>query len=334
MASPDYQSSRTFASLKVLKERFQGHLTTSQYLQIYDECINNAIIPIIVNTRMFDTFLGGLLGWQEKNFRRKISFLPRKEIPALIITFLLSQTAEARIAAYKALFLDRGARTEFIRIFLSQTEEYRRACDCQLLSPVKGMSQISYCLYVRQSVEESLCSSRSLVSTCREAELWLNHAQEFKGLIVEKYVRLCLSTAQKDYVHYFNCKVNLDDQIQTYLIAASRAIDKCDYKQGALTSHVQKWLLSARSLMSKNRGRHVDEVELEQLPDNTEVMEDARNGVGTSEYELSTISKENQNLISVLAKLADPIGAARAFLNIPEVLNRGEKFILTGALHE
>lgn len=299
--------------MKVIQEKISGNLTTSQYLEIYDTFLLNSIKPLIENTRYFDSFVIRLIGWQEKNFRRKVSFKPRPEFPRLATLFLLARDSCERLAAYKAMKLDRGARIEFLKTFHESMEVYEKACNCELTPPNPNQDVLSYCLGVKSQIEKGHKSDATLVEVISESKLWLGRALTFKQSILEKYVRLCLNTAQKDYVHYFHHRIPLDDIVQTYLMAASRAIDKCDLTQGALTSHIQNWLFSGRDHVSK----HSQDPKVESYVEHLEDLVDL-----TADNEVERLDSERNDELELrrLAKLCDPSGVGRAYLGIPEIL--------------
>lgn len=320
-----YRHSNSFAALKGITETLAHNLTTSQYLQIYDEYLDKAITPIIKSTSFFDTYLTSLLGWQERNFRRKVSFLNRHEVPRLVVNFLLQPTEEGRVEAYKKLQLDRGIRIEFIKLFAERLVPYRQACDCELVNPQTLNLDLGYCLSVKAGLEESFRATKPMLATLLESIFWLEKALAFKQIIVEKYIRLCLTNAQRDYTQYFEHRIPLDDIIQVYLMVASRAIDKCDSRQGALTSHIQSWFKTGRSRVAQQHDQQMATQSIETI--NLDAQE-IQNEVGNSIQERLIEDKQDQSLIRMLAKIADPLGAARAFLNIEEILRESETQIL------
>lgn len=321
MASP-YRHSNSFASLKGITETLTNNLTTSQYLQIYDEYLDNAIIPIVSHTSFFDTFLSSLLGWQERNFRRKVSFLNRAEVPGLVISFLLQPTAEKRVEAYKKLQLDRGIRIEFVKLFEERLKPYIKACNCELMNPYTNEFDISYCMKVKNGLEESFKARAPLLAVCLESLFWLDKALNFKQLILEKYIRLCLTNAQRDYVSFFDKEIDLDDIVQVYILVASRAIDKCDSRQGALTSHIQNWFMTGRVRVRQQNNQKIASQSIETINWEAQVNDD--NQRVSSDQEQAVEDREHYHLIRMLAKIADPTGAARAFLNIEETLRESE----------
>lgn len=325
-----YAHSEVFASLKNIHEGLSSNLTTSQYLQALDKYLQNATTPVIVGTRFFDAFLARLVGWQEKNFRRKVSFADRRVVPARVINFLLQSTPEGRIAAFEEIKLDRGIRMEALEVFYSRMERYEAACDCTLLAPGATEPQIGYCLFVKNKIEEEMRARVNLLTVLSESKFWLDRAVAFKALILEKYTRLCINVARADYVNYFKHSVSLNDLIHWYWIAASRAIDKCDSEQGALTSHIRNWFLTARSRVSAQRDQRSSELNIELLALDSPELQATTNGTSKEEEEDRTLRLHS---VRYLARLADPLGVARAYLGIeecPEVLSSTPRSEING----
>jgi len=331
--SGNYQSSRVFGKLKDLQEKISSDesLTTPQYLRLYDDLLDKAVLPIIANSRFFDSYLIRILGWQEKNFRRKVSFLKRVEFPRLAMNFLLQSTCEGREKAYRELHLDRLLKAQLVSAFHHALSNYLKACNLELEVPVGTLAdKQTFCLRVKEQVENALraSDSSSLLVAYHESKRYAELASEFKRMIMEKYVRLCLNTARKDYMQYFNCRVKLDDIVQTYILAMSRAIDKCDARQGALTSHIQNWFFSARDAVAKGLDRKVaiSESELEMS-----TVEEGGFYSKFDSYESLKESEANLRVIAEVARIADPLGAARAFLGVPENLTPAELQLLLKA---
>ncbi len=321
----DYLESRSYLSkVKDIREQITDNLSTPQYLQIYEELIENAMAPVLSSCNYFDLFLLRLISWQDVNFRRKVSFLKRAEFPRLAMTFLLQRTAEERLVAYRNLRLDRGARIEFLKLFLEYTSTYKKACNCDLEIPSDStcVSVLGYCASVKAEVETSLKATKPLIAAIRDVEYWLDSAQHFKQMLMEKYVRLCINTAEKDRALIFGETVKLDDIVQTYLMAASRAIDKCDHRQGTLTTLIQKWMLTAREVITKQKDRK-DNVTISGI-DEEEVQ-----WATVKSYEQNVIDQDDEDeklqVICEIAKLVAPVGAARELLGIPEFLTERER---------
>lgn len=312
--------------MKNITEGLSENLTTSQYLQIYDEYLENAIAPVIAGTKLFDSFLARIVGWQERNFRRKVSFLDRRLVPGLSVSFLLQPDLEGRMKAYRALELDRGIRLEFLKLFYSKLELYMKAVNCQL-AYLGQNPNLAYCLSVKHAIEREVKATLPLIAVYEESRFWFQHAVAFKQLILEKYVRMCLVEAQRDHVKYFECRGELDDVIQVYLLAASRAIDKCDSRQGALTSHIQNWLKTGRGRIAEQLENQNSSLQVENLDFDSEEFRSSWSNIPTPEQAEDRLLQHET--IRYLARLADPLGVARAYLGIEELLTAEELSTLT-----
>lgn len=318
-----YKSSRAFQELKNVKEKLSVNMTTSQYMKLYDEFLEKAMNPIITNCKFFDTYLSQLISWQARSHRRKISFVGQVEFPRLAVNFLLQPTGDQRIAAYKKLSLDRGIVIEFLRLFETMTSNYKKASNLDLYN-----GNVQKCLRIIGELEASLRPKTPLISIIRESAYWFKHALEFRHLILEKYIRLTLNAAQRDYVEFFQGREELDDVVQSYLLYTARAIDRCDYRQGALTSHIQKYFLAAKAHVLKGIDYRNDSLEED---DESSTANDHSSDLHSPDIQLfnKTTSEDSSKAISQLSKLMDPTGCARAYLGIQEILNDQEIQLLT-----
>lgn len=306
-----YEHSSTFASLKGLTETLQGNHTSAQYLETLDTLIDNALRPIIQSTSLFEGFVGQLIGWQEANRKRKVSFLDRHEFTSLACAWMLIPSKIDKSFQARRLRIERGALLEFLNTFLESSERYMLACSARLTDPAGRILPLDEQLAYRRAVEEAYGSPVLMRPYLMEANYWWRRAQEFKNLILEKYVRLCLVAAQTDYRHTFKCKVKLDDIIQSYLLAAIRAIDKCDARQGVLTTHIRNWFLTARAgLVSAMRE------ELAEIADDGEHPEELHGSVDPVDLDVAARIES----VRFVARLADPEGYGRAYLGISESL--------------
>lgn len=302
-----YQHSAAFARLKSQKETIGVNLTSGQYLTILDTMLQRAIEPIVLTTNAFDAFVARLMGWQETHTKRKVSLLDKAEFSIIAVSWLLLPTREAKAANVHRLKLDRASLFEFINNFQESLTPYAEACSANLYHNGKPAS-LSECLSYKHQVESALGSDSSLIAAISGSKYWSKEASAFKSKILEKYIRLCLTAAKADYLNIFDTRVPLCDLVQQYILAASRAIDKCDAKQGVLTTHIRYWFFTARSSMMKS-SEHVSDSELSE-------------DTASEELPLSSAlesQQANENL-RLLASLLDPIGYGRAYLGISEAV--------------
>jgi hypothetical protein len=311
----NYRHSEVFAALKATNEGIKTNLTTGQYLKTLDQYLLNATMPVLEATCYFDVIISKLAAWSTENFRRKLS-MKNLDFPSLAIKFLMQDTPDGKAQVWKDMSLDRAVIFTSLHNFLTSLRDYEMACNCEGPVPLAYTSCPEvYYLHIVNQHELSLEARRPLLPVIQQVRYWLSEALEFKKRILEKYTRFCLNIAQKDYVHHFQCRQNLNDMVQSYLIAADRAIDKCDASQGALTPHIQNWLLTARNHLTKSQQIENKEVPLETLDTN----EGAMNQLNSLLDDVAT-SVENIEHVRRIARLADLKGTGRILLGIEESL--------------
>lgn len=322
MTQIPYRHSETFAKLKRLQETIPHNLTSVEYLKTLDYLLENALYPVLISTKFVDTFLSKILAWQSTNPKRKTSAEGKKDLPSYVTLYLISNTAEQKLKIYNKIGFDRGITMEIIRRWLDLMKTYETLINI----PEPDVDQIEktkrYLIALGSSDDDYPYGAYLQVS------FWFEKANYFKSLILEKYTRLCLNTAQQDYVK-FQHRIDLEDIIQVYLMAASKAIDKCNPNKGVLTTHIQHWLMSARNTVVKNYLGD-NRVEKVKIPESHTVVEklisdDIHGPSEKPEPVLETIEDkmERQGTIDrvrQIAKVFDPKGYARLLMGVGEYM--------------
>ena len=318
--------SKAFADLKVVKEKIQDNLTTAQYLRILDDLCFRAVKPILVNTTYVDSYVIRLLGWQEKHHRRKICFDKKSQVSALVVKLLLARGPEARIEAYKNMKLDRGIRLFIAQDFLKEQQEYLQACT------LSHSMDIDQALKIKAATDTKY-RGVDVYRVVQEVKFWLDLAVHFKSLIIEKYTRVTITSARRDFAQLFQGRISLDDVVHVYMIACIRAVDKCDSDKGTLTTHITNWFFTAKEAVTLQASRPgtvaLDSVRgVSGSSDSWSGSDDAPSvDIAENIEELCAESHETELLrneavadIVLAAKLADPAGYGRLVLGIPELL--------------
>jgi hypothetical protein len=155
------------------------------------------------------------------------------------------------------------------------------------------------------ALAEARLDNGYLYSAIRQSDYWAEKAFAFKELIVQKYTRLALMNAKHTYVD-ITYQIKLDDVIQTYLVYLSKAIDRCDARQGVLTTFIQTWFYSAKA-----------EVIRKSAEDSKNSSYDDLLGSGLPAADPDTSYEDVQHLCHV-AQGIDAEGVLRYSLGIPE----------------
>ncbi len=330
MSQQPYQSSLIFGALKVQKDEIDVNLTTSQYMEKLDGYLYSALYPILENTNYVEAFIIGLIGWQEKHYRRRVSLLTKREFITKAIAWLLRPTKAEKVKLLIDLKFDRGVLLTLCQSFLIENKPFSLVARKITLSQEDLAVLVSTTKKLETSTSQLSCA---LASTQYRVE----QALTYRSSILSKYYRLALLAAKRDYTKYFNHRISLDDMVAEYLLATSRAIDKCDYERGPLTTHVQNWFFTARSQCQKKYDTSLKE----ESKDFSEAYEATslsdRTNAQNMQYLLdeTTVNSVEEDLgssqchtVRLLAKIADPKGLARRYLGIEEFLTVYEKQIL------
>lgn len=323
-----YKHSESFARLKSIKESIQSNLTSFQYLSVLDELLYRAIIPIIENTRFIEVFLSQMLGWQTLNPKRKTSGLGRHAFSANTTLFLLSDSPKQKIKILKRMRLDRSMLFEMLRRWLSMSEALEKIGQ-ESASP-EAMSKL-YVLTSTCLIKEG----QSLTGTYRLSKYWFEQALGFKEIILQKYTRMVLMKAQRDYED-LSRRVELNDIVQIYMMVAGKAIDKCDTEKGVLTTHIKSWLKSGKNTVvatylaedsQEQRKISLSTTTNKQIVDN--MLESSSSAEDLEELSHSDEdARERQadlKQIRMVARVFDPQGYGRLMLNIQEELSLADQ---------
>lgn len=325
MTTATYRHSQTFAKLKGIQESISGNLTSHQYLSVLDHFLYRSIQPLIQGTRFVDVFLAQVLAWQTQNPKRKTSGAGRHSFAANATLFFLTDDHKARLKIIRNMRLDRAIIFETIRRWLAIVEHYEEL-STQVASPdlISRLHELSEVASIRPSF--------SLHATYTQVKFFYEQAASFKDKILQKYTRMVLNTAKRDYVQLGH-KIDIDDIIQVYMMTAAKAIDKCDTDRGVLTTHIQNWLMSAKNVvvgqhlqgamksLSQSQGNVVDRmtgdsISLDEVPDMAVEESDA------SEKE------EIIDQVRLVAKAFDPLGVGRILMGIQEVLSYEDRMAI------
>lgn len=306
---PSYAHSNTFGSLKSIKEGIVGNLTSVQYLSTLDLFLHNAIELIHRTAPSFAyAFASKAVARQTLKPATKYSRNERGTLPTHLFNLLVT----GDIHHFFELNLNRGLLFGLISEFLCIVNTHTRIHNCEIKATVA--KEVEVRLHTQDQL--GMDYAYNLYAVSAEVRFWEAKAQWFKSLIVQKYVRMALMHSQGTYKELKH-SYPLDDIIQIYLTYLSKAIDRCDTRQGVLTTFITSWFKSARAEAAQcaKDGYHKSyEAMIENGSSLEEVLPD-------TEYE----ALEH---IAAVAKSIDQQGIVRASLHIPEFLSSKQKAVL------
>jgi len=308
-----YRHSKVFEVLKATDEVISDNLTSLQYLQTLDLFLWRALEPIHAECpSLFNNYLAKIVSTQINKPSTKFTSMmaeERPKLPVLLFNALTSSNPKKAHEYVRQMYINRGLLFGFLSLFLNSLRPYE-----ELHQPLLSMNPI-----IRRSkmweIERSvgLRPGSSLYAVIQQVKYWHDKARWFKELIMQKYIRLALNharTTYKDYNHF----IDLDDVAQTYLVTVSRSIDRCDSRQGVLTTFITNWFKSARSEVADMAKGQMDQSYDSMTEDNGDSVSDI---IGFSTLDTSSETVEH---IAYVAKKMDKHGYIRAALGIPEFL--------------
>jgi hypothetical protein len=305
----DYTHSGTFASLKKIKEEISGNYTTYQLLSTLDFFLESAIDPIVTAwPDWLDNYYGKVVAWQAIKPSVKFSRNPKEILAVNYFNAITAKDDRTKRLWQREMHLNRGILFGLLNLWLKTTAKFM-----QLHNPLFPIKTTHRKLLVQ--LHEDRCSP--YLHAILQTIYWNDKAHWFKKLIMEKYVRLALMNAKRTYeeVHF---RKDLDDTIQTFLMYMSKAIDRCDSRQGVLTTFIQTWFFSAKAEIKK-------QIASEDQSSYEELLESG----GILDFTEADTSFEAVQHLSSVAKELDPIGAIRFLLGIPEIVSSIQRKALT-----
>lgn len=298
--SNNYVHSDTFASLKGIKEELTVNWTTAQLLTTLDHFIESAIDPLVsAYPALTDVYFSKVIAYQFDNPNTKCSRNDKQVLPALLFNSLTTE-GKVKREFQKKMLLNRGLLFGLVTTFEKTVNTYRK-----LHSPFFKLPRAQRKLLMQLAEERT--ESRFLFAAIQQTEFWIEKAYHFKEMIVQKYTRLALQSARKTYMDT-GCQKDLGDIIQIYLIFLSKAIDRCDSRQGVLTEYIKNWFYSAKAEVVKSIAKDGLSTSYDQL---------LESGIESNSVAPDTEFESVQHLC-VTAKAMDLTGAYRYALNIPE----------------
>lgn len=323
--SLNYQHSEVMGALKATEEKIKHNYSSSQYVEVLDRMLFNAISPILQCSGFADYYVSGIVHHYMENGRRKISNADKFSFLSRAMLFLAVEN-DKKPKVYRSLRLERNMTHIVVKRFLEIVRPYKML----KMSMLREDTDLQAALFKMNDIE-SLIAYRGQIDLCAvlsTVEYWHKQYCDFKNHVLAKYHRQITNQAQAYYANN-NSNIELSDLIQNYVMFASKAIDKFDHRQGTLTSYIMHWLNHARNITASNENGTAfilpPSKRRECTVNNVSVpLEDD----DVKELEINTfedVERESQNEhVRRLARLADPLGLARLSLGIQEVLTPGE----------
>ncbi len=313
-----YEHSRVFDSMKTTREKIATNYTSLQYLQTLDYFLWEALSGIAFECpSLFCNYLAKVVARQSLKPSAKLTSDDRQKLPVHLFNMLNQVEPTKMFAQARLLYVNRGILFGLISLFLNKMKPY-----IDLHQANHDFNQVERnAITHRLEQQIGLRQGGDLYAALMNTRYWDTKARWWKGLIVEKYTRMAIGQAQHTYKEY-NHYVKLDDVVQVYLVVVSRAIDRCDARQGVLTTFIQNWFKSARGEVARMAETQQDS-SYESL---TEDYGDAIHEIiGVT---MPDLTDELRTHVAYVSTQADPKGLVRTCLGIPQFVTRAQRALL------
>lgn len=317
----NYEHSKSFDSLKTIKEAISGNYTSLQYLQTLNHFLWKAIEPIARECpEFFKNYLCKVVARQTLKASAKFTSNERHNLPVQLFNMLIAEDAKV-VELARDMHINRGLLFGFISFFQNRLIEYRKLHQ----RAVYGVVTRSLCWRTERDL--GLRSGGELYAALMEVEYWATKARRWKEQIMEKYTRMALLQAQATYKDY-NHVVKLDDVVQIYLLVVSKAIDRCDSRHGVITTFMQNWFKSARGEVARLAAEQQDSSYDGLIEEHGDAIHDI---LGTSAPDLSSDMWQH---VSYVCQAVDPVGLVRTKMGVPQYVSLKHRKLLEAFVDE
>ncbi len=307
-----YEHSDTFASLKSIREEVKENLTTPQWLSTLDYFLDSALDPVItICPNLVDNFYAKVVVWQAHKPSIKFSMTDKFALPVKLFNAITSDDCKTKREHHRSMLLNRGLLFGLLAVFSQTVNRLDKLHGHQLRMGRTRRLHLMEVEYDRLGIREEF--RPHVYAALTQVEFYAKKAYWFKELIMQKYVRMALMSAKKAYTDA-KCVPKLNDVVQVYLVFLSRAIDRCDSRQGVLTTFIQTWFYSAKAEVARMVNSSSSNLSYEEL---------IENGVPIASTD-PDLGFENLQHLAFTAKPVDPNGVVRFSLRIPEFVTRAE----------
>ena len=240
----------TASILLALKERIPFNPSSKQISDTLDDILFRAVKPILFNTYHVEKTLAEILSFVCVNNRRKISNLSQQNLVDALYTIIIAADNNVKLKILQSIRLERSIYFAILSSFEKISETYFKAFYGLLNSPSAENKAI--CEQAIEQIDNYFGKKTSLplFYTFRRSKYWHESASTFKGMVVEKFVKLAYNESKKAAS---NTRLDIDsnDIFKNYVLSISKAIDKYDPDKGTLTQYIKWWFMDA-GLSSNN----------------------------------------------------------------------------------
>jgi hypothetical protein len=309
---------------------------------VLDELLYSALTPIVLNSNVFDAQINYILSRSGYNNKRKHSALPREEFIEILVKYCISDDRATKLECLINAKIERMFLFAFLELWLKRVKGYEALYGQWLVAKGRSKETLNCGL---DFIETLVGMSRDhLFTTCTVVRQLKTQAEDFRNIIAHKYLKYAWKEATNFVEMHKTHDYNFQDVFQNFMGAVSHAIDRYDSSKGALTSYIGFWMLREKTSdtfgfengvaysvpqgvrANMARGTYTDQNFALSLSAPTEEGSTLSDIIPDDKLNQEQAMERTQNLnqIKKLAKLADPKGLARLYLDVDEYFSPKE----------
>jgi hypothetical protein len=280
-----------------------------------------------------------------QNNRRKYSNHDHSTFADMLFSFMMTKDLSIKAKILKACHIEKTILFSMLDDFYVRTAEYTDTYNKLFFE--QDPEELSKLRVKLQQIEQSVSMFKhgNLYSVLQNSRHCYKLAQDFKGMIIEKYIRLSYNESAKA-IRHTSLKIDQEDLFKNLLLSVSKAIDKYDPEKGALTTYVRWWFMdginqstnnheygTAFSVPTAQRKKLLEaDVGLLNLSASLDECEGLSDPNVLNVDEVSILEHEDI-IIRRMLRHADPSGMAMLALNIQYTLDEEEEALLRATMH-
>jgi hypothetical protein len=236
---------QSFANLLLtVKEKISYNPSSVQIADTLDYLIFKAIKPVIYNTHYVEKTLVEIISFVAVNGRRKLSKISQQELTDMLFTIIVSNNNDEKYNLLKKIRLERSVYFMLLDSLHRLGDIYIKSFIVTKTSTDKNTVYIAYRTIDQIKRLVGVKNEKALLKTFTVSNFWKDQAYNFRGMIIEKYIKLAYNESLK-LIASTKLHIDQNDLFTDLVSSIPKAIDKFDPEKGTLTSYIKWWFLDA-----------------------------------------------------------------------------------------
>lgn len=318
------------------------NMTGEQIQKIMDLFLYKALEPVMLYSDVFDSQMSIILTVVATNRKRKLSALDRTDLIANLVTCLTTTDRQEKFELFRSCRVERSFVHGFLRNLINDNRTFLQEYPKFLAGDKDVQVQLNNQAHVNLGTTRA-----NMWRVMQHANSYLEKFFEFRGKILNNYVKLSNSQTKSHISCSPNSLLDYGDLLQSILKATLVALDKYDSSKGALTTYVNWWVLNAQTssteheygvayTIPQSHKRKIAEqgsADVNFSVSMDTLIEDEENNLHNLLSDGNMLHENIERLQEVdnvreLVKAVDNSGIARLVLDIGEVFNKQELTIM------